>query len=181
MRNTNSSNQYIRYTAAYFTNEDDLKGSAAEARLRGFEIYDVYSPFPVHGIDTAVGLKPSRITWAAFVGGVVGLLTAVSLQIWTSAYDWALNIGGKPFNSPLLFVPVSFELTVLFAGLTSVFVLFFICGLSPFSKKKSFERVNDDRFVLVLQHSDSSISFEKTKKLLEKYNAERIIEGDEFV
>ena len=181
MRNTNSNTQHIRYTAAYFTNEDDLKGSAAEARLRGFEIYDVFSPFPVHGIDTAVGLKPSRITWMAFAGGIIGLLTAVGLQMWTSAYDWAVNIGGKPFNSALLFVPVAFEVTVLFGGLTSVLVLFFLCGLSPWSKKKSFARVNDDRFVLVLQHSDSSFSFDRTKELLEKYNAESIIEGDDLV
>ena len=181
MRNTNSDNQHLRYTAAYFTNEDDLKGSAAEARLRGFEIYDVFSPFPVHGIDTAVGLKPSRLTWAAFTGGVVGLLTAVILQTWTSAYDWALNVGGKPVNTVLLWVPVSFELTVLFAGLTVVFTLFFICGLSPFSKRKSLPRVNDDRFVLVLQHADSSFSSDKANELFEKYNAESVIEGDEFV
>ncbi len=93
MRNTK--NKLIRYTAAYFTNEDDLKGGAAEARLRGFEIHDVFSPFPVHGMDEAVGLKKSRITWAAFAGGVAGLLTAVVLQIWTSAVDWALKYRRK--------------------------------------------------------------------------------------
>jgi hypothetical protein len=176
MRNTK--NKLIRYTFAYFTNEDDLKGSAAEARLRGFEIYDVYSPFPIHGMDEAVGLKPSRITWAAFAGGAVGLITAVVLQIWTSAYDWALNIGGKPFSTPLLFVPVSFEVTVLFAGLTSIFVLFLICGLSPFSKRKSLEGVNDDRFVLVLEHSGSSFNSAVADSIFEKYNAEKVYEGD---
>jgi hypothetical protein len=178
MRNTNSKNQLFRYTAAYFTNEDDLKASAAEARLRGFEIYDVFSPFPIHGMDEAVGLKTSRITWAAFAGGAVGLLTAVVLQIWTSAYDWALNIGGKPFSTPLLFVPVSFELTVLFSGLTSIFVLFFICGLSPFSKRKSFEGVNDDRFVLVFEQTGAAFNPEGANRIFEKYNAEKVIEGD---
>ena len=181
MRNTNSNTKHIRYTAAYFTNEDDLMGGAAEARLRGLEIYDVFSPFPIHGIDVAVGLKPSRLTWAAFVGGVIGLVTAVVLQTWTSAYDWALNIGGKPFNSVLLWVPVTFELTVLFSGLTAVFSLFVICGLNPFSKKKHFEGVNDDRFVLVLQHSDSSYNSEKANAIFEKYNAEKVVEGEEIV
>jgi len=180
MRNTDSDKQ-IRYIAAYFTNEDDLKGSAAEARLRGFEIHDVYSPYPVHGIDTAVGLPTSRLTWVAFAGGCLGLLTAVVLQTWTSAYDWALNIGGKPYNSAILWVPVSFELTVLFSGLSAVFALFAISGLYPFGKRKSFERVNDDRFVLVLQHSDSSFSSDQAKELFDKYNAEKILEGDEFV
>ncbi len=176
MRNT--SNNLQRYTAAYFTNEDDLKAGAAEARLRGFVIHDVFSPFPVHGMDEAMGLKPSRITWAAFAGGLAGLVTAVVLQIWTSAYAWALNIGGKPFNSALLFVPVSFELTVLFSGLTSIFVLFYICGLSPFSKKKSFPGVNDDKFVLVLNHSGASFSASAANRIFEKYNAEKIVEGD---
>jgi hypothetical protein len=176
MRNTK--NRLLRYTAAYFTNEDDLKGSAAEARLRGLEIYDVYSPFPVHGIDLAVGLKTSRITWAAAAGGATGLIFSIFLQLWTSAYDWPLNIGGKPFSSPLLFVPVSFELTVLFAGLTSIIVLFLICKLWPFSKTKSFEGVNDDKFVLVLQHSGSSFNPVTANRIFEKYNAEKVIEGD---
>ena len=136
MRNTK--NKLIRYTAAYFTNEDDLKASAAEARLRGFEIYDVFSPFPIHGMDEAVGLKPSRITWAAFAGGAVGLLTAVVLQIWTSAYDWALNIGGKPFSTPLLFVPVTFELTVLFCGFNFNFCFIFDLRIIAVQQTKKF-------------------------------------------
>lgn len=176
MRNTKD--KLERYTAAYFTNEDDLKGSAAEARLRGFEIHDVYSPFPIHGMDDAVGIKPSRLTWVAFAGGALGLITAVVLQVYTSAYAWALNIGGKPFNSILLFVPVAFELTVLFAGLTSIFVLFYVCGLSPFSKRKSLEGVNNDRFVLVLNHSGASFSAAKANMIFEKYNVEKVIEGD---
>ena len=109
MENTRSKN--VRYTAVFFYNEDDLKGIAAEARLRGFEVHDVFTPFPVHGMDAAVGLKPSRLTWIGFAAGAFGLAFALILQIWTSAYDWALNVGGKPFNSFPLFIPVGFELT----------------------------------------------------------------------
>ena len=177
MRKNRSENSNKRYTAAFFTNEHDLKAGAAEARLRGFSIHDVYSPFPVHGIDEAIGLRPSRLTWVAFAGGLLGLGTALFLQIWTSAYDWAVNIGGKPFNSIPLWVPVSFELTVLFAGLSAIGALFWVCGLSPFSKKKSFKGVNDDRFVLVLNQEDSSFSSEKAKALFEKYGAVEVVEG----
>lgn len=180
MRNTNTTTTGERFAAAYFGNEDDLKGSAAEARLRGFDIYDVYTPYPVHGIDVAVGLKPSRLTWVAFFGGVLGLATAVALQVWTSAYDWALNIGGKPFNSFPLFVPVIFEVTVLFAGLSSIGALFWVCGLYPFSKRKSLEGVNDDQFVLVLRQADSSFSAPKAREIFEKYNASKIVEGAEL-
>ena len=181
MGNTNNSNKNTRYTAVYFTNEDDLKGCAAEARLRGIDVYDVFSPYPVHGIDKAVGLKPSRLTWIGFAAGVAGLSFALVLQVWTSAYDWALNVGGQPFNSFPLFIPVGFELTVLFAGLISIGVLFMRNRLWIFSKKKIFERVTDDRFVLVLQQTGASLDMNKANLLFEKYNAEGVMEGDEFV
>lgn len=181
MANTDSDNRNTRYTAVFFTNEDDLKASAAEARLRGFEVYDVFTPFAVHGIDTAVGLKPSRLTWIGFAAGVLGLSFALVLQIWTSAYDWALNVGGKPFNSFPLFIPVGFELTVLFAGLISIGVLFMRNRLWIFSRKKIFDRVTDDRFVLVLEQRDASFDAEKAMRIFEKYNAVDVAEGDKFV
>ena len=177
MRNINRGTTGRRYMAAYFNNEDDLKGSAAEARLRGFNIYDVFTPYPVHGIDLAVGLKPSRLTWVAFAGGVFGLLLAVGLQTWTSAVDWALNVGGKPFNTVPLWVPVAFELTVLCAGLSVVGALFWICKLFPFRKKMSFKGANDDQFVLVLLDSDSSFSANLANELFEKHNAQMVVEG----
>ncbi|MDH3494525.1 MAG: DUF3341 domain-containing protein, partial [Acidobacteriota bacterium] len=94
---------------------------------------------------------------------------------------WALNVGGKPFNSFPLFIPVAFELTVLFAGLISIGVLFMRNRLWIFSKKKIFDGVTDDRFVLVLQQMDASLDTKKARLLFEKYNAVEITEGDEFV
>jgi hypothetical protein len=108
-----------RYTAAVFRHEQELLDAALEARQAGFEVYDVYTPFPVHGMDQAAGLRPSRLTWIALIAGAVGLMFGLGLQVWTSAYDWPLNVGGKPFNSFPLFIPVTFELTVLFSGLRS--------------------------------------------------------------
>ncbi len=182
MANTNNNKKRnTRYTAVFFENEHDLKGSAAEARAKGFEVYDVFTPFPVHGIDKAVGLKPSRLTWIGFAAGVFGLGFALTLQVWTSAYDWALNVGGKPFNSFPLFIPVGFELTVLFAGLISIGVLFARNRLWIFSKKKIFDCVTDDRFVLVIQQSDASFDAKRAGEIFRKYNAVEVIEGDQFV
>ncbi|NNE67000.1 MAG: DUF3341 domain-containing protein [Pyrinomonadaceae bacterium] len=178
MRSTNTAHE--RFTAAYFDNEDDLVASAAEARLRGLEIYDAFTPFPVHGLDDAVGIKPSRLTWVAFCGGLLGLLTAIGLQVWTSAYAWALNIGGKPFNSVPLWVPVAFELTVLFAGLSAIGALFIISGLHPFSKRKSLEGVNDGNFVLVLKQPDGSYDSDRARSIFNENGAFRIEEGLEF-
>src|SRR5215831_2570364 len=171
----------LRYTAAYFEHEDDLVAGAAAARHAGFEIHDAYTPLPVHGLDRAVALRPSRLTWIAFVAGAVGLVFALALQVWTSAYDWPLNVGGKPFNSFPLFIPVAFELTVLFSGLIAIGVLFARNRMWLFSKRRVFERVTDDRFVLVLKQSDASFDIEKAVDLLARFNAINVIEGDQFV
>ncbi len=181
METTKTDNTNVRYTAVYFNHEDDLKGAAAEAHLTGFDVYDVFTPFPVHGMDAAVGLEPSRLTWITFAAGVFGLAFALVLQVWTSAYDWALIVGGKPFNSFPLFIPVAFELTVLFAGLISIGVLFMRNRLWLFSKKKIFEGVTDDRFGMVLKQGDGSFDVTRAKRLIEKYNAIEVVEGDRFV
>ena len=171
----------VRFTAAFFEREDDLVAGAAEARLAGFEVYDVYTPYPVHGMDRAVALPPSRLTWIAFLAGALGLVFGLTLQVWTSAYDWPLNVGGKPFNSFPLFIPVTFELTVLFSGLIAIGVLFVRNQMWLFSKRKVFERVTDDRFVLVLKQSDASFDIEKAVKLLTRHHAIEVVEGDQFV
>jgi ActD protein len=160
----------VRYTAAFFETEDDLLAGATEARVRGFDVYDVFTPFPVHGMDEAVGLRPSRLTWIAFAAGAFGLAFAFTLQIWTSAYDWPLNVGGKPFNS-----------FPLFSGLIAIGVLLARNRLWLFSKKKVFERVSDDRFVLVLRQRDASFDMEKALDIFARHHAVGVSEGDQFV
>lgn len=181
MRATEPSEKTVRFAAAFFDNEKDLMSIAAEARMRGFEIQDVFTPYPVHGMDRAVGLRRSRLGWISFVAGALGLISAILLQVWTSAYDWPLNVGGKPFNSFPLFVPVMFELTVLFSGLLSIGVLFMLNRLWILSRKKIFDRVTDDRFVIVLKQTDASFDAEKAERLFKKYNAIKVTEGDKFV
>lgn len=178
---TSNDAKVVRYTAAFFENEDDLVAGAAAARGAGFEVHDAYTPFAVHGLDNAVGLPSSRLTWIAFAAGAVGLVLALTLQIWTSAYDWPLNVGGKPFNSFPLFIPVAFELTVLFSGLIAIGVLFARNRMWLFSKRHVFEHVTDDRFVLVLKQSDASFDMKNALSLFARYGAIRVIEGDEFV
>ena len=178
---SSTSAKVVRYTAAYFENEDDLVAGASAARKAGFEIHDAYTPFAVHGLDRAVALPPSRVTWIAFAAGALGLIFGLTLQVWTSAYDWPLNVGGKPFNSFPLFIPVAFELTVLFSGLIAIGVLFARNRMWLFSKRRVFEQVTDDRFVLVLKQSDASFDIEKAVTLFARYNALNVIEGDQFV
>lgn len=171
----------VRYIAIYFKREDDLKAAAIEARQSGFEIHDAFTPFAVHGLDKAVGLRRSKLTWIAFIAGAVGLTFGLGLQVWTSAYDWPLNVGGKPFNSFPLFIPVTFELMVLFSGLIAIGVLLIKNRLWLFSKKLTFDRVTDDRFVLVLKQSDAGFDARRALKIVNKHGAIRVIEGDQFV
>jgi hypothetical protein len=170
-----------RYVAAFFRNEENLLAAVTEARERDFEVYDVFTPFPVHGMDDAMGLRPSRLSWIAFIAGVMGLAFGLGLQIWTSVYDWPLNIGGKPFNSFPLFVPVAFELTVLFSGLIAIGVLFAINRLWILSDRKVFNRVTDDRFVLVLRQSNAAFDKRRAMQILTSHGAIEVIEGDQFV
>lgn len=108
------------FVLAIYDCEEKLLKSAEKARDKNIEIYDVYTPFPVHGLDDAMGIKRSFLPYVTFAAGAAGLLLAVSFQIWTSAIDWPINVGGKPFISWPAFVPISFELTVLFAAHTTV-------------------------------------------------------------
>jgi hypothetical protein len=181
MPSTEDLSRNVRYVAAFFQDEDDLVAGAADARQQGFEVFDAYTPFAVHGLDRAVGLPPSRLTWIAFLAGALGLAFGLTLQVWTSAYDWPLNVGGKPFNSFPLFIPVAFELTVLFSGLIAIAVLFARNRLWLFSKRSVFERVTDDRFVLVLKQADASFDMEKALTLFAQHHAINVIEGDRFV
>jgi hypothetical protein len=171
----------VRYTAAFFRREEDLMSAAIEARESGFEIHDVFTPFPVHGMDQAVGLRPSRLTWIAFIAGAIGLAFGLGLQVWTSAYDWPLNVGGKPFNSFPLFIPVTFELMVLFSGLIAIGVFLVRNRLWLFSKRLVFDRVTDDRFVIVLKQTDASFDAMAASKLFARHGAVKVIEGDQFV
>jgi len=171
----------IRYIAAYFKQEQDVLAAVADATRLGFEVRDVFTPFPVHGMDRAVGLSRSHLTWVAFFAGAFGLMFGLGLQVWTSAYDWPLNVGGKPFNSFPLFIPVTFELTVLFSGLIAIGVLLIRNRLWLFSKKLIFDRVTDDRFVMVLRQADASFDASGAMKLLGKHGALKVVEGDRFV
>jgi mono/diheme cytochrome c family protein len=146
---------------------------AAVQRLRGdgYTVIDTYTPFPVHGMDEAMGIKPSRLPRACLAFAVLGLATALALQVWTSAFDYPLRVGGKPLAAIPAFIPVLFELTVLFAGLGVVASLFVVSRLRPrFRVPNLHPGVNDDRFVLAAE-VQAGISFEQVRSELAKLGA----------
>jgi len=140
------------FVIATFSNPDALLHAVEAVCKEDFRIYDVYSPFPIHGMDEAMGVRHSRLPWVTFVAGLAALSFALTFQFYTNVWDWAVNVGGKPDNSTLAFVPVCFELTVLIGGLSTVAALFFRTQLFPGKKESlAIEGVTNNKFALVLR------------------------------
>jgi hypothetical protein len=135
-----------------FEREEDMLRAAESAAKAGWTIVDIYTPYPVHEAFHLLRLGRSRLPMAAFVCGLVGVLAALWFQFWVSARDWPLNVGGRPWNSWPAFVPVTFEMMVLCAGLGVVLAWLVVCGLYPGKEANvPAPKVTDNRFVLQVQ------------------------------
>jgi hypothetical protein len=141
-----------KFVVASFYDEDVLFPAVTRVRKGGFKIHDVYTPYPVHGLDKAMGLRETSLHTAGFIYGITGTTLALSFMGWVFAKDWPLNIGGKPhFPLPAL-VPITFEFTVLCAAVGMVLSFCYLCQLSPGIKKHHFSlRATDDTFVMVIE------------------------------
>jgi mono/diheme cytochrome c family protein len=169
-----------RLFVGVFEEEGDVVAAAEAAREHGLHIADVYTPYAVHGLDQALGLRPSRLSGACLLFGLLGAGVALWLQFWTSAVDWPLNVGGRPWNSLPAFVPVTFELMVLCAGLGVVAAFLAVSRLYPGKESRMpHPGVTDDRFVLVLKETDAAFDAGGTRRLLERHGAIHTEEREE--
>jgi hypothetical protein len=135
-----------------FKREEDLIQAVGFANRAGWRVLDIYSPYPLHATAQLLGLPRSRLPRAAFVFGLAGIALALWFQFWVSAFDWPINVGGRPWNSLPAFVPVTFETMVLCAGLGTVLAWLVACRLYPGKKSAlSTLKVTDDTFVLEVQ------------------------------
>lgn len=141
-----------KFVVGCFDDEAVLFPAVKKVRNAGYKIQDVYTPFAVHGLDQALGMRETSLHTAGFIYGIAGTTTALSCMSWIFTKDWPLNIGGKP-NLPLpAFIPITFELTVLFAAVGMVLTFCYLCQLAPFVRKHHFHpRATDDLFVLVIE------------------------------
>ncbi len=166
-----------RLLVGVFKDEDHLLEATQACRDAGFEIDDVYTPYAVHGLDDAMGLRRSRLTWVCFFAGLAGGALATWFQYYTQAISWPINVGGKDPWQLHAYVPVIFEFTVLIAGLTTMVTLFARSRLFPGKKAKLIvEGITDDKFALVLRHRDSSFDGERARALFSKYHVERVLD-----
>lgn len=164
----------------FFDDAHDLLIVGEKARVeKGFRNLDAYSPYPVHGIEEALDIRPSWIITAARVGLLAGFFLGFAFQTWASAIDWPINIGGKPFVSWPAWIPITFECGVLLAGFTNLLCLFGAAALYPRAKTVVLSRrVTNDRFVLVIPVKDEAeekvaVQFLQSHKALKV----KIIEG----
>lgn len=159
----------------YFKTPAELYHACEELRDAGYKRFDAHTPFPVHGLERAMGLPPTKFPFLVLAGGVGGLVGAISLAYYTQAVDYPQNISGKLPFSYQAYIPIFFELTVLAAGLTCFFGLWAWLKLpSPYHaafSHPSFHRHSDDLFFIAVEAADPKYDSEKTKAMLEKLGA----------
>ena len=161
-------------TVAEFDTVEALMAASEAARDHGFKVMDAYTPFPVHGMSEAIGFKDNKVPYIVALGGITGTITGMSLQWYTSVVDYPMNVGGKPLFSLPAFVPVMFELTILFSALSAFFGMWILNGLPryhhPIFSAKNFERATIDRFFLCIEAKDPKYDQEKIRNLMSEYS-----------
>ncbi len=163
-------NDEIHGVVAYFDDVDSVMTAARKIRDAGYKKWDTYAPFPVHGIDGAMGTKPTILPWIVLGMGLLGLTTGLVLQWWTNAHEYVFLISGKPDWSLLANIPVTFELTILFAAYTAFFAMLGLNGLprlsNPLHKLEKFRRITQDRFAICVQAADPNFDASRIRTLL---------------
>ena len=165
---------------ATFETAPELYHAAERVRDAGYRNWDCITPFPVHGLDKAMGLKRSIVPRISLAGGIAGFITGMSMIWWTGGIDYQLIVGGKPLFSPMFAFPVSYELTILFTAFATIIGMLVVNGLPmhyhPVLKYDHIRRGMDDTFFIVLEACDPRFNFANTKAFLEKAGGKAIAE-----
>jgi hypothetical protein len=164
------------FVVGVFEDEDVLINAVRKVRASGVRIHEVYSPFPVHGLDEALGYTRSRLPIAAFMFGMLGTSLALIMQIWMLGYDWPMIIGGKNFASLPPFIPVTFELTVLLSALGMVATFMIVSDMKPYKWPVQFDvRSTDDKHVMAIDLAhNSGTTAENLSKVLREAGASEV-------
>jgi hypothetical protein len=168
-----------KYVLGVFDDEEVLLHAIPNVRAAGTKIHEVYTPFPIHGIDDALGIERSRLPIAAFFLGCCGLAFALWLQIYTLGIDWPMIIGGKPHIALPAFIPVSFELTVFFTAHGMVLTFLTISGLYPKTNTPVMDpRSTDDKFVMAIEVKEGKTDMTQLSTLLRNNGAVEVNEKE---
>ena len=164
--------------AANFTSPHELIKAARQVHKQGIKHFDVFTPYPIHGLDEAMDIKSSHIPWFSLIFGLIGAAAGLYFQWWTSVADWKLNIGGKPHFALPAFIPVTFECGVLFAAFATFIALFYFCKLpkfeSIFEKDTHALKATDDQFMIFIEASYAAFNEHRLREIFNKHHAENI-------
>lgn len=168
-----------KYVLGVFDDEEVLLHAIPNVRAAGTKIYECYTPFPIHGIDDALGIERSKLPIAAFFLGCCGLAFALWLQIYTLGVDWPMIIGGKPHIALPAFIPVAFELTVFFTAHGMVLTFLIISGLYPKTNIQVMDhRSTDDKFVMAIEVKEGKTDMTQLSNLLRSNGAIEVNEKE---
>lgn len=163
---------------AEFDTPAEIVSAAGRLSDAGYKAFDAHTPFPIHGLDKAMKIPVSKLGWIVFAHAVVGCLGGLGLQWWSSAIEYPMIIGGKPYFSYQAFVPVTFALTILLSAFGTVFGMFFLNGLPrwnhPMLSHPNARRMTDDKFYLSVESKDPKFDPTRTRELLEQIGGKRI-------
>lgn len=168
---------------AEFDTTTELVVAAEKVRDAGYTKTDAFSPFPIHEMDRALGIKRSILSYLVFGGGVTGLLLGLALQYYTHVIDYPIIVGGRPYFSLPSFVPPAYELTILLASFTAVLGMLFLNGLPkpyhPVFNVPRFNLASREKFFLLIESEDPQFDFPETKKFMESLEAQEVFIVDE--
>jgi hypothetical protein len=165
---------------AEFDRPEALREAAQRSFAEGYRRMDAYSPFPIDGLAEAIGFRRTRLPLIVLIGGIIGCVGGFYLQYWVSVIDYPLNVGGRPLNSWPMFIPVTFELTILLAALSAVLGLLALNGLPmpyhPVFNVERFQLATRNRFFLCIEAADPKFDYEATWRFLESVGSQGVYE-----
>lgn len=164
------------FVLGVFEDEDVLLDAVSQVRKSGVKIHEVYSPFPVHGLDEALGYRRSRLPIAAFLFGMLGTTLALIMQFYMMKFDWPMIIGGKDYAAFPSFIPVTFEMTVLLSAFGMVGVFLVSSNLKPWAQPRIFDlRITDDKHVMAIDLAvNANVEEGKLSQILKDVGASEV-------
>jgi hypothetical protein len=168
---------------AEFDTPTELVDAANKVREAGYKKTDAFTPFPLHEIDEALGIKRSILPFLVLGGGITGLLAGLTLQWFVHVYDYPIIVGGRPFFSLPSFIPPSYELTILLAAFTAVFGMIALNGLPqpyhPVFNVPRFALATREKFFLLIERKDEKFDYDETKRFMQSLNPQEVFDVEE--
>ncbi len=165
---------------AEFDSPQALLDAATKVGAAGYTKTDAYSPFPIHGIDDALGIKERLVAPIVFVAGLAGMLGGYGLEYWTQVIDYPMDIGGRPYHAWVNFIPPAFETTILFAAFGAVFGMLALNGLPepyhPVFNAPRFDMATHDKFFLAIEADDPQFDAVRTREFLQGLHPREVVD-----